>query len=146
MKKGKKKAVTGFGLLLSVVLALALVLYLNFRMVQVSGVSMLPHLKDGQRVLVSKAYWLVGPLRRKDIVLIRDDGPTGFMIKRIHYMPGDRVQWKWVPDEHRLSSGEYIVPEGKIYVIGDNKPQSEDSRRFGPVDMADVIGKVVVWR
>jgi signal peptidase I len=144
MKKGKKKAVTGIGLLLTVVLGLALFLYLNFRMVQVSGVSMLPQLQDGQRVLVSRAYWLIGPLRHKDVVLIRDEGPTGFMIKRIHYMPGERVDWKWVPDTHRLSEGEYVVPEGEVFVIGDNKPHSEDSRRFGPVKLSDVLGKVVV--
>ncbi|HSI72809.1 MAG TPA: signal peptidase I [Fimbriimonas sp.] len=145
MRKAKKRAITGFGVVLSVVLVFAIFLYLNCKMVQVSGVSMLPTLKDGQKVLVSKAYWLVGQIHKGDIVVIRDDTPTGFMIKRIHFMPGDKVDWKWVPDNWRLADGPMVVPEGEIFVMGDNKPQSEDSRRFGTVPLADVLGKVVVW-
>ena len=145
MRKGKKRAITGFGVLLSVVLVFAIFFYLNFKTVQVAGISMLPTLKDRQRVLVSKAYWLVGAIAKKDIVVIRDDTPTGFMIKRIQYMPGEKVDWKWVPDNYRLSDGPYIVPEGEVYVMGDNRPHSEDSRRIGPVAIADILGKVVVW-
>jgi signal peptidase I len=145
MRKTKKRAITGFGVLLTLILVFAIFFYLNFKTVQVSGVSMLPTLKDGQRVLVSKAYWLVGPIHKGDIVVIRDETPTGFIIKRIHFMAGEKVDWKWVPDSWQLKDGPMVVPEGQIFVMGDNKPQSEDSRRFGPVPIADVLGKVVVW-
>ena len=145
MKKGRKRAFTGFGILLTFVLAFAIFFYFNFKTVQVSGVSMLPTLTDGRKVLVSKAYWLIGPIKKKDIVVIRDDNPSGFIIKRVHYMPGETVDWKWVPDGTKLSGGPYVVPNGQIYVMGDNKPQSDDSRHFGPVNLSDVLGKVVVW-
>lgn len=128
-----------------VVLGLSLVFYFNFKTVQVSGVSMLPTLRNGRRVLVSKAYWLVGPLEYKDIVVLRDSGPTGYIIKRVAYMAGDKVDWKDTPDGHRLSSGPFVVPEGQVFVLGDNRPESEDSRRFGPVPVTDVLGKVLVW-
>ncbi|MEZ0325493.1 MAG: signal peptidase I [Fimbriimonas sp.] len=146
MRKGKKRAITGFGILLSFFLVIAIFSYLSFKTVQVTGISMLPTLKDRERVLVSKAYWLVGPIQKKDIVVIRDNTPTGFMIKRVQYMPGEKVDWKWVPDDYKLSDGPYIVPEGKVYVMGDNRPHSEDSRRIGPVLISDILGKVVVWR
>jgi signal peptidase I len=145
MRKGKKRAITGFGVILSVVLVFAIFFYFNFKTVQVSGISMMPTLKNGQRVLVSKAYWLIGPIKRKDIVVLRDTTPNGFIIKRVHYMAGDTVDWKYVPDNYRLADGPLKIDEGEIYVIGDNKPQSEDSRKFGPVPLTDVLGKVVVW-
>lgn len=145
MRKGKKRAITGFGVVLTLILLFAIFFYLNFKTVQVSGSSMLPTLKDRQRVLVSKAYWLIGPIERKDIVVIRDDTPTGFMIKRVQFIAGERVDWKVVPENHRLAEGEFIVPEGEVYVLGDNKLHSEDSRRFGTVPLEEILGKVVVW-
>lgn len=126
------------------VLAFSVFFYLNFKTVQVSGVSMVPTFKDGQRVLVSKAYWLIGPIRNKDIVVISDDGPTGFMIKRVYKMAGETVDWKNIPDGHKIADGPFVVPEGTVFVLGDNRDQSEDSRRFGPVELEKILGKVVV--
>ena len=141
---GRKRRFTGFGVAMLFVLGFALVFYFNVKTVQVSGVSMLPTFKDGRRLLVSKAYWLVGPLQRKDIVVVKDDGPTGYIIKRIAYSAGDQVDWKDQPDSHRLSVGKYVVPKGTVYVLGDNRPQSEDSRKFGPVPLESILGKVIV--
>ncbi len=146
MRKGKKRVITGFTSLLILLLCFVIFFYANFKTVQVTGVSMLPTLKNGQRVLVSKAYWLIGPLRNKDVVVLRDSGPTGYMIKRIYRMGGEKVDWKLVPEGHKLSDGEFVVPEGMIYVLGDNKPESEDSRRYGPVPPGEVLGKVWVWQ
>ncbi|CAN5423966.1 signal peptidase I [soil metagenome] len=145
MRKGKKRLITGFGSILLLVLALAVFVATNSKTVQVSGVSMLPTLHDGQRVLVSSAYWLVGPLRHEDIVVIHDTGPTGFIIKRIKYLGGEKVPFEDTPDDARLADGAFVVPVGRAFVMGDNRPQSEDSRRFGPVKLTDIIGKVVVW-
>jgi signal peptidase I len=145
MRKRKKIAVTGFSVLLMLMLGVAVFFYFNFKTVQVSGESMMPTLKNGQRVLVSSAYWLVGPVRDKDIIVIRDDTPTGFFIKRVFAMPGEEVNWKWVPESYQLSDGPFIVPEGTYYVLGDNRPKSEDSRVLGPIDQKEVIGKVVKW-
>jgi signal peptidase I len=144
-EKTKGRAITGFGVCLLMVLTFALFFYFNFRTVVVSGVSMSPTLGNGQRVLVSSAYWLVGPIRRKDIVVVRDEGPTGYMIKRVYRLPGESVDWLNSPDEHSLlAENEFTVPNGKLYVLGDNRSSSDDSRRIGPVNMDQVIGKVVV--
>jgi signal peptidase I len=145
MKRGQKRAFTGFGVVMLVVLAFSVIFFLNFKTVQVSGESMLPTLKDGRRVLVSRAYWLVGPLRDKDIVVLKDSGPTGYIIKRIAYLPGEEVDWKLMPESHPLSEGKFKVPDGTVYVLGDNLPASEDSRKFGPVPVTEVLGKVLIW-
>ena len=105
---------------------------------------MLPTLTNGQRVLTSRAYWLVGPIRDKDVVVIKDDGPTGYIIKRVYKMAGEIVDWYNVPDNVDFRDGEYKVPLGHVYVLGDNREVSEDSRRFGPVKVDDIIGKVVI--
>jgi signal peptidase I len=144
MKPNRKRAITGFGVAMLFFLAFALYFHFTFTTVVVSGESMLPTLKNGQRVLTSKAYWLVGPIRKKDIVVIKDDGPSGYMIKRIYRMAGEVVEWHEVPDAHRLTEGNYKVPDETVYVLGDNREVSEDSRRFGPIPITNIIGKVVV--
>jgi signal peptidase I len=144
LSRGRKRAFTGFGVLMLGVLALSVFFFLNFKTVQVSGSSMLTTFKNGDRVLVSKAYWLIGPIRKKDVVVIRDDGPTGFIIKRIAYMAGETVNWRDMPEFHRITGGKYVVPAGMVYVLGDNRPESEDSRKFGPVGLDQILGKVVV--
>jgi signal peptidase I len=137
-----KQRITSFGILLLPVLGIVLLMYLNFTTVVVSGDSMEPTFTSSERVLVSKAYWLVGPIKKKDVVVLRtDDGTT--MIKRVLGMPGDTIDFFNVPDDWRLDQGAYQVPQDSVYVVGDNREVSEDSRRFGPVKLSNVIGKVV---
>jgi signal peptidase I len=59
-------------------------------------------------------------------------------------MGGEKVDLFNVPTNWSLKQGEYTVPEGMIYVLGDNRAMSEDSRVFGPVDLSKVVGKVVI--
>ena len=146
MRKGKKRVITGFGVVMLVVLAFAVFAFLNFKMVVVSGTSMFPTFKSGRRVLVSKAYWLVGALSHKDIVVVTDNNPDGYMIKRIYKMAGEKVDYYNWPKSHRFSDGEYVVPEGQIFLLGDNRRNSEDSRSIGAVGINQVLGKVLVWR
>jgi len=144
MKSTRKRAITGFGVMLLFLLAFAIYFHFTFTTVVVSGESMLPTLKNGQKVLTSKAYWLVGPIKEKDVILIKDDGPTGYIIKRVYRMAGQVVDWALVPDSFDFRAGEFVVPKGHIYVLGDNRAVSEDSRKFGPVPVENIIGKVVI--
>jgi signal peptidase I len=143
-KRSKKRALTGFGVSLLCILAFAVFGLFNFKTVVVSGPSMLPTLKDGTRVLTTRAYWLVGPLRDKDIVVIKSDGPTGYIIKRVNAMAGEPVSSVCNP-KWDITRGQFHVPAGSIWVIGDNFEVSEDSREFGAVSLSDVLGKVIVW-
>lgn len=144
MTKKRTTAITGFGATMLIILTMTVIFYFNFKTVVVSGDSMLPTFKDRQRVLASKAYWLVGPLRNRDVVVVHDkDASTGYIIKRIYKMAGEVVDWENVPESWTLANGEYKVPEGKVFILGDNREVSEDSRKFGAVPLSDVIGKVV---
>ena len=44
-----------------------------------------------------------------------------------------------------VANGEYVVPKGHIYVLGDNREVSEDSRKFGAVPVDRVLGKIVSY-
>lgn len=127
------------------VLAFAIFFIQNFKTVVVSGPSMMPTLRSGDRILASKAYWLVGGIRRKDIVVIKDENATGYIIKRVVFLPGETVDFYNAPRNWPLRNGPFVVPADSYYVLGDNREVSEDSRIFGPVDKSRIIGKVVVW-
>jgi signal peptidase I len=143
--KNKRRAFTGFGAVLLFALGFAIFFRTYFQTIQVSGESMEPTLRNGQRVLVSHAYGLIGEIRKNDIVVLKGKEPGSFLIKRVHALGGQAVDWLNVPRTWRIDQGKYVVPEGDIYVIGDNYQVSEDSRQFGPFPIADVIGKVVIF-
>lgn len=145
----RRRAFTGFGASMIGVLVFAVFFLLNFTTVVVSGPSMLPTFKSGRRLLASKAYWLVGPLKHDDIVVVREADPsagTGYFIKRVYRLAGETVDMVNIPRSWKLSQGEFRVPPGTVYVLGDNREVSSDSREFGPVDLSRIIGKVVVVR
>lgn len=143
-RRKMRRIFTGFGAVLLFVLGFVVFFYLNFKTVVVSGQSMLPTLKNGKKVLVSNAYWLVGSIQHGDIVVIK--GETGeYLIKRVYKMAGEQVDVMNMPVDWRLVRGPYRVPPGEIYVLGDNREVSEDSRRLGGIALGLVIGKVVAY-
>jgi signal peptidase I len=142
-KMSKRATITSFGFVLLFILGFAVFFYYNFRTVVVDGQSMEPTFRSGQRVLASQAYWLIGEVQDRDIVVIKVDGGTGYIIKRVYKKEGEVVDWANTPENHPLLKGEYVVPKGHIYVIGDNREVSEDSRSFGAVPIDRVIGKVL---
>src|ERR1044071_6234438 len=107
-KKQRRRAITGFGAVLLCVLAFVLFFHFNFTSVVVSGPSMLPTLQSGKKVLVSRAYWLVGAIQDRDIVVIKSEPPDGYIIKRVYKMGGEAVDTFNAPNNWRLTSGEYI--------------------------------------
>lgn len=104
-----------------------------------------PTLKDKQRILVCKAFWLVGAPKKGDIVVIRGEAPGEYLVKRVYATEGEEVDYAYQPENYDFSQGKYVVPEGYVYVLGDNLSMSEDSREFGPVPMQRILGKVVEY-
>ncbi|MEM7164765.1 MAG: signal peptidase I [Planctomycetota bacterium] len=122
---------------------------------EIRGDSMRPTLQDGQRVLI----WKPGPddLTHGDIVIFTDpnDGHRD-LIKRVIGVPGDEVVIEdnevrvngRILDEDYVLRGQRglvlkrIVYEGHIFVLGDNRANSKDSRNFGPVPIDSVKGTV----
>lgn len=131
--------------------------YVVFTTTRVSGPSMEPALYHGDRLLLTRSY---DDPRRGDIVsaTVPDEAgrPTG-VIKRVVALPGDTVEL--VGDSAyvngALSAGSpagagegvrtppLVVPEGSVYLLGDNRPVSYDSRILGPVSLRSVEGVAV---
>jgi signal peptidase I len=146
---------------LLLVLALLLAIFwIAFTPVRIEGDSMLPGLRDGDRVLVTRSYTQPA---RGDVVRVVDFGPRDKagprVIKRVVALPGDTVgvvsgrafvngALTDMPEgvilsDNDASDAENVVPAGHVYVLGDNRPVSLDSRFFGPVPLDAISGKVV---
>jgi signal peptidase I len=144
-RKKSRTLMTGFGVVLLFVLGFVVFFHTYFTTVVVSGKSMMPTLTNGKKVLVSNAYWLVGGIRHGDIVVIKTDVNGEFIIKRVYKKQGETVDVMNIPVTWKLVQGPYTVPQGTVYVLGDNREVSEDSRRLGPIDVNHIIGKVVAY-
>lgn len=143
-------------------LVLAVVLFLGINAVsarvRVDGFSMRPTLEDGEFVLVSKLNYRFGDIQRGDIIVFHFPmDPTQELIKRVIGLPGDRViigEGKvtvngQVLDEPYIASaplyaGQWFVPEGQLFVLGDNRNDSSDSHSWGLLPAENVVGKAVV--
>ncbi|GIV08671.1 MAG: signal peptidase I [Fimbriimonadales bacterium] len=129
--------------LLTIFGLLALFFAMNFRIVVVSGPSMEPTYKSGDRLLMTTAYWLFGEIQKGDVVvIIRPNGEL--LIKRVVAFAGEQVPEKyWTPLVYMMGGR---VPEGHIFVVGDNLTRSEDSRQLGAIPLSYVQGKIVGGR
>jgi signal peptidase I len=130
---------------------------------QVSSTSMTPTLKPGDHVLIDK----VGPRahhpRRNDIIAFTVPGTSQLLIKRVAGVAGDIVgiedgvlvvnrkpvheSYVNAAEMDSVYFGPVVVPPGRIFVLGDNRASSIDSRRFGPVAVSAVTGRVLarIW-
>jgi signal peptidase I len=145
---------------------LAAVLYLIIQTltarIKVESTSMIPTLHANDYVVVNRlAYKLAQPHRGDIIVFKYPPDPTQIpYIKRVLGLPGDVVHiagGKVYVNEVMLTEpylrvstnqgGDWTVPEGNLFVLGDNRNGSSDSRAWGMVPLENVIGKaeVIYW-
>lgn len=129
----------------------------------VDGQSMVPTLQDNERLLVNKfVYWFRDPAPG-EVVVLKDPTQGRELIKRVVAVAGETVEVRdgvaYVDGEpldepykntmftHYADTPPVKVPEGTIYVMGDNRGQSYDSRMIGPVDVDLVDGKAffIFW-
>jgi signal peptidase I len=129
---------------------------------QVSGLSMEPYIRSGEYVIINTFAYRMGAPRRGDIVAFRHEGDArAVFIKRVIGLPGDRIRIDrgrvflngvrvdepYVRHPDTRSFHEVLVPDAAVYVLGDNRAESEDSRSFGPVSDNRLIGRAVagIW-
>lgn len=121
--------------------------------------SMEPTLMINDRILVAKFLYRFEPVARGDVIVFRYPlNPQRDFVKRVVGQPEDRVQLKEgvvYMNENRISEtgytikpdfgnyGPVTVPSGQYFVLGDNRNNSEDSRFFGYVPRANIIGRAV---
>lgn len=143
-------------------LVLAVVLFLGINAisarVRVDGFSMRPTLEDGEFVLVSKMSYRFGHVDRGDIIVFHFPmNPDEELIKRVIGLPGDHISVQsgilsvngQVINEPYIAgtpsySGEWDVMDGKLFVLGDNRNNSNDSKDWGLLPLEKVVGKAVV--
>jgi signal peptidase I len=135
-----------------------------FRLGIVCGASMEPTYHNGQAIVVDQGYYRHHPVARGEVILLRQDGRT--LIKRVFAVAGDTFHVLVCPDDvgvnryilaeedvprmrrvfRIVTGGQRIsrvtVPNGSLYVLGDNTSASIDSRDFGTVPLTDVIARV----
>lgn len=127
--------------------------------VRVENISMQPTLHEGQFILVNKLAYRLGDFERGDVIIFHHDATEDY-IKRVIGLPGDRVE---VRNQHVYINGEMLtesyiaaplqytgiweVPQGELFVLGDNRNQSSDSHQWGFVPTTTVVGRalIVYW-
>jgi signal peptidase I len=123
----------------------------------VHGYSMEPNLRNGEHVLVDKLIFDLVPPHDNEIIVLKPPilGVNEFFIKRVIGTPGQTVLMKngYVYVNGRLQPEPYLryrgtanygpvkVPPHDVFVLGDNRPESEDSRIFGMVPDANIQGQ-----
>ncbi len=128
---------------------------------QVQGHSMLPTLTTGDRVLVDKLLYQIEGPRTGEVVVFRSPVKKNQdWIKRVIGVPGDTVKIvagqvyinghryaePFVKFNYRYNYGPVTVTPGHLFVLGDNRPNSYDSRYFGLLSESRVRGDAfLVW-
>lgn len=138
----------------------------------VSGESMEPNFHDGEKLIISKLSYEFKDPERFDVVVFHAYEGRDF-IKRVIGLPGDKIRYEddvlyindkpvtenFITSMKESTEGNYtedfdmellrtaeVVPEGHVFVMGDNRPNSEDSRfsNVGFVPYENIVGKVQI--
>lgn len=131
---------------------------------QVKGASMEPTFYSGDYILTSRVTYKMRSPQRGDVVVFKSPrNPDIEYIKRVIGLPGDKVmiengnilvnnkliQENYISARTNLWEGGFVkegavlsIPSDEIFVMGDNRPRSSDSREFGPVTIDNIIGNV----
>ncbi|NBI29562.1 signal peptidase I [Chengkuizengella marina] len=158
----------------SILIAVALVVIIRsflFTPTVVSGQSMEPSFFNNDKLIVNKILYTIREPERGEVVIFKANQEQDF-IKRVIALPGETVEVKgdevfvngerldepYIKEEiekakqnggsyNNLNFPEAIVPEGTVFVMGDNRPNSQDSRRIGFISYEQVIGRadLVIW-
>jgi len=148
----------------TIVIALAAVFLVRSFMVQpflVSGSSMEPNFSDGNYLLVDELTYRFREPERGEVVVFRHGGSRlSYYIKRVIGLPGERVlidnevvtvldgdkrkvlEEPYVVQKGKAGSFDFTLEKGQYFVMGDNRDFSFDSRSWGPLQSADIIGIV----
>ncbi len=144
----------------TVALAVIIWLVVNFATARfiVEGSSMEPNFHTGQMLIVSRLAYKFGPPQRGDVIVFQYPGNlTDDYIKRIIGVPGDTIAIEagkvlvngvqltepYISTDGGLGQfkGHWTVPADSYFVMGDNRSHSSDSRSWGMLPAADIIGK-----
>lgn len=126
----------------------------------VDGASMEPNLHDRELVLWNKHAYTASLPEKNDVVVVNYPGDPNKRkyVKRVIALPGEQVKIKagkvyidgelleedFLPENLETEpSGTWTLGEDQYFVMGDNRPNSNDSRYFGPVELRFILGKSI---
>lgn len=137
----------------------------------VHGESMMPTIENGERLIINKIGYEFSQPERFDLIVFHANEENDY-IKRVIGLPGDHIEFKddtlyingeayeedyLEPFRKQHTSGAFTndftledvtgyseIPEGKVFVLGDNRQNSMDSRQIGLITMDEIVGKANV--
>jgi len=152
----------------SLVFAVALALVINtfvFARSTVSGSSMLPTLTNNDSILVEKLSLLTMTIKRGQIIIFNSENERkDIFVKRVIGIEGDEVELKkgkvylngvelketYLKENTPTKSGTFLrenqklkIAKGSVFVLGDNREVSNDSRYLGPIITKEIVGHVI---
>lgn len=161
-----------FAVAFAVVVLIRLFLFDNY---VVLGVSMEPNFHNNERVIVNKIIYDIRSPERGEVIILH--APSGEdYIKRVIGLPGEsiriqgdavyingeQIEESYIAEEIERSKAqgtsynkgiypadgsEVVVPEGHVFVLGDNRPRSSDSREIGFIPFEEIVGRadIIYW-
>lgn len=149
----------------SIIPAILIALFLNVTVAKAvkieAGPSMQPNLYEGYRLMTESVSYRLHLPKREDIVVVDRPGNEVTLIKRVLGLPGETIEVRdgqTIIDGHLLEEpwvtylggpnyGPEDIPEGYVFILGDNRLLSRDSRAIGPVSISSIKGRawLVYW-
>lgn len=174
-KKWKRDLVGWISMIVFVLAFVVIIRGFLFTNYIVNGHSMMPTIHDHERVIINKISYDIGSPNRFEMIVFHANNQTDY-IKRVIGLPGDTIEYKQdvlyingsSVEEPYLASilalfknkqlytndftleeltGQKVVPENHLFVLGDNRRNSIDSRQIGFIPMEEVVGRadIAYW-
>lgn len=165
MKDSIKREIIDWVKTIVVSLVLAFLIVQVIKPTIVSGESMYPTLNDRDYLILNRMAYKFGDIDRGDIIVFKsdlrqDNGKQKDLIKRVIAIPGDHLIIKdskvyingevqnepYIHNEYTSGDIDVVIPQNEVFVMGDNRENSRDSRSsdVGLVNEDDIIGEVMI--
>lgn len=165
MKDSIKREIIDWVKTIIVSLVLAFLIVQVIKPTIVSGESMYPTLNDRDYLILNRMAYKFGDIDRGDIIVFKsdlrqDNGKQKDLIKRVIAIPGDHLIIKdskvyingevqnepYIHNEYTSGDIDVVIPQNEVFVMGDNRENSRDSRSsdIGLVNEDDIIGEVMI--